>query len=58
MAGMRENIKTLFSRSDLFRFGVLAATMLGGTVLELASLGAVPLFVSILSGGGADQLSC
>ncbi|NLG13987.1 MAG: ABC transporter ATP-binding protein [Lentisphaerae bacterium] len=57
MAGMRENIKTLFSRSDLFRFGVLAATMLGGTVLELASLGAVPLFVSILSGGGADRLS-
>ena len=42
------SIRILFSKTDLARFGLLLIIMLGGSLLELASLGAVPLFVSLL----------
>ncbi len=38
----------LFGRRDLYRFAVLIVLMLFGTVLEMASLGAVPLFVQLV----------
>ncbi|MGI6354829.1 MAG: ABC transporter ATP-binding protein [Lentisphaeria bacterium] len=38
----------LFGRRDLYRFAVLIVLMLFGTILEMASLGAVPLFVQLV----------
>ena len=55
MASLREDIRLLFSGSDIARFAVIIVLMLGGSLLELASLGAVPLFVAMLSGGDGMQ---
>ena len=38
----------LFGRRDLYRFAVLIVLMLFGTILEMASLGAAPLFVQLV----------
>ncbi|MGN0880684.1 MAG: ABC transporter ATP-binding protein [Oligosphaeraceae bacterium] len=44
---------TLFDRRDWLRFALLVAVMLGGSLLELLSLAAVPLFVALVA---ADDL--
>ncbi|MBP5639698.1 MAG: ABC transporter ATP-binding protein [Victivallales bacterium] len=49
------SIRILFSKTDLARFGILLLIMLGGSLLELASLGAVPLFVSLLMNPEKDS---
>ncbi len=49
MRSFFSSIRYLFTRQDLARFVVLVTLMVGGSLLELASLGAVPLFVSILA---------
>jgi len=46
----------LFSRRDLFRFLILVWLLIFGTVIELVSLGSVPLFAGILTGSGADTV--
>lgn len=46
----------LFSRQDLFRFLILVWLLIFGTVIELVSLGAVPLFAGILTGSGTDTV--
>ncbi|MBN2450478.1 MAG: ABC transporter ATP-binding protein [Lentisphaeria bacterium] len=38
----------LFGPSDWFRFGLIVLLMLGGAVLELIGLGAVPAFVAVV----------
>ena len=45
-----KNIGYLFSKRDMVSFTVIVILMLGSTLLELASLGAVPLFVALLTG--------
>ena len=40
---------TLFDRRDWLRFALLVAVMLGGSLLELLSLAAVPLFVALVA---------
>ena len=40
---------TLFDRRDWLRFALLVAVMLGGSLLELISLAAVPLFVALVA---------
>ena len=51
MSQLRDDIRVLFSKSDMARFALIVVLMLGGSLLELASLGAVPLFVALLAGG-------
>ena len=50
MSKLRNDIRLLFSGSDMARFALIVVLMLLGTVLELASLGAIPLFVALLAG--------
>ncbi len=50
MRPLRDDIRLLFSGSDMVRFALIVVLMLLGTVLELASLGAIPLFVALLAG--------
>ena len=52
MSRLRDDIRLLFSGSDMARFALIVVLMLFGTLLELASLGAIPLFVALLSGDG------
>ena len=40
---------TLFDRRDWLRFALLVAVMLGGSLLELLSMAAVPLFVALVA---------
>ena len=57
MSQLRDDIRLLFSRSDIARFVLIVVLMLGGSLLELASLGVVPLFVALLAGGdGMESL--
>lgn len=51
MSQLRDDIRLLFSRSDIARFALIVVLMLGGSLLELASLSVVPLFVALLAGG-------
>ena len=46
----------LFSRKDLFRFTILVWLLILGTVIELVSLGAVPVFVGILTRSGSETV--
>jgi len=45
----------LFSRQDVFRFLVLLCLLIFGTVIELVSLGTVPLFAGILTGSAVNS---
>ena len=45
----------LFSRQDLFRFLILLCLLIFGTVIELVSLGTVPLFAGILAGSAVNS---
>ncbi len=57
MSQLRDDIRLLFSRSDIARFVLIVVLMLGGSLLELASLGVVPLFVALLADGdGMESL--
>ena len=51
MKPLRDDIRLLFSRSDIARFVLVVVLMLVGSLLEFASLGVVPLFVALLTGG-------
>ena len=55
MRPLRDDIRLLFSGSDMVRFALIVVLMLFGTLLELASLGAIPLFVALLSGDGVSR---
>ncbi|MCR4573329.1 MAG: ABC transporter ATP-binding protein/permease [Lentisphaeria bacterium] len=50
MKSLFKNICYLFSKRDVVHFTIIIVLMLGSTLLELASLGAVPLFVAMLTG--------
>ena len=50
MKSLFKNICYLFSKRDVVHFTIIIVLMLGSTFLELASLGAVPLFVAMLTG--------
>lgn len=47
----------LFSRSDRFRFALLLVMMLGGSAIELLTMGAIPLYVSGLMNGPGTFIS-
>ena len=49
MSAFIQDIRYLFNRQDLLRFALIVLLMIGSTLLELASLGAVPLFVAMLA---------
>lgn len=49
MSAFIQDIRYLFNRQDFLRFALIVLLMIGSTLLELASLGAVPLFVAMLA---------
>ena len=48
MSSFRRDIRFLLSRRDFFRFAILLAILVAGSLLELLALSAVPLFISLL----------
>jgi ABC-type multidrug transport system fused ATPase/permease subunit len=55
MSAFIQDIRYLFNRQDLLRFALIVLLMIGSTLLELASLGAVPLFVAMLAANMAGD---
>ena len=50
---MWKSFRYIFNQSDRFRFFILLLIMLFGSVMEMATLGAIPLYVGIILGSRA-----